>query len=63
MCVPFVRGKVTADVEFGAKVAICMVDGYAFVETLIWDAFNEDVTCASAIDITYDSVDHGLEDH
>lgn len=29
-----VRGKATADVEFGAKVSISIVDGYACVEML-----------------------------
>ncbi len=32
-----VRGKSTAKVEFGAKV----VDGYAFLDELSWDAYNE----------------------
>ncbi len=41
---PIVRGKATANVEFGAKVAISIVDGYAYVETLSWDAFNEGKT-------------------
>ena len=27
---PIVRGKTTADVEFGAKISISMVDGYQF---------------------------------
>ncbi|WP_435050875.1 IS5 family transposase [Desulfoscipio gibsoniae] len=47
---PIVRGKATADVEFGAKVAISMVDGYAFVETLSWDAFNEGVTLQESVE-------------
>ena len=40
---PIVRGKATADVEFGAKIAISMVDGYASIERLDWDAYNESV--------------------
>jgi len=47
---PIVRGKAKADVEFGAKVAISMVDGYAFVETLSWDAFNEGVTLQESVE-------------
>jgi len=34
---PIVRGKATANTEFGAKVAISIVDGYAYVEKLSWD--------------------------
>jgi hypothetical protein len=47
---PIVRGKATADVEFGAKVAISMVDGYAFLETLSWDAFNEGLTLQKSVE-------------
>lgn len=36
-----VRGKKAADVEFGAKVSISLVDGYAFVDKLGWDNYNE----------------------
>jgi len=38
---PIVRGKANAKVEFGAKLDISLQDGYAFIETLSWDAFNE----------------------
>ncbi len=38
---PIVRGKARAETEFGAKVAISMVDGYTFIDHLSWDAFNE----------------------
>jgi len=38
---PIVRGKAKAKVEFGAKLDISLQDGYAFIETLNWDAFNE----------------------
>jgi len=38
---PIVRGKATAPVEFGAKVEVSLVDGYARIEKLSWDAFNE----------------------
>ena len=38
---PIVRGKAKAETEFGAKVAISMVDGYAFIDHLRWDSFNE----------------------
>lgn len=38
---PIVRGKATADVEFGAKISISVVDGYTMIEQLDWNAFNE----------------------
>ncbi len=47
---PIVRGKATADVEFGAKIAISLVNGYAYVETLSWDAFNEGVTLQESVE-------------
>lgn len=39
---PIVRGKAKCDTEFGAKATISMVDGYAFVDKLSWDAYNEE---------------------
>jgi IS5 family transposase len=47
---PIVRGKAAANVEFGAKVAISMVDGYACIEQLSWDAFNEGVTLQESVE-------------
>ena len=41
---PIVRGKARAAVEFGAKVAIGLVDGYSRIERLDWDAFSEGQT-------------------
>lgn len=38
---PIVRGKTKAETEFGAKVAISMVDGYVFIDHLSWNSFNE----------------------
>ena len=38
---PIVRGKAKAPVEFGAKVAISLVNGYARIEKLDWNAFSE----------------------
>ena len=38
---PIVRGKTHANTEFGAKLHISMVDGYAKIERLSFDAFNE----------------------
>jgi transposase, IS5 family len=38
---PIVRGKAGHPVEFGAKISVSLIDGFSFVETLSWDAFNE----------------------
>jgi vacuolar-type H+-ATPase subunit D/Vma8 len=38
---PIVRGKAGAAVEFGAKVAISLENGYSRIEKLSWDSFNE----------------------
>lgn len=38
---PMVRGKARAKVEFGSKLHLSLVDGFAFLDTIQWDAFNE----------------------
>jgi hypothetical protein len=38
---PIVRGKTHANTEFGAKLHISMVNGYARIERLSFDAYNE----------------------
>jgi hypothetical protein len=38
---PIVRGKQTADTEFGAKIAISVENGYSRVEKFSFEAFNE----------------------
>ena len=38
---PIVRGKVRAGTEFGAKLHISLVDGYARIERLDFEAYNE----------------------
>ena len=38
---PIVTGKAKQSTEFGAKVSVSMVDGYAFVEKLDWEAYSE----------------------
>ncbi|WP_390620977.1 IS5 family transposase [Brevibacillus massiliensis] len=47
---PIVRGKVNASVEFGAKIAISLVDGYVRMEKLSWDNFNESTTLNAAVE-------------
>lgn len=38
---PLVRRKARAEVEFGAKVSISVINGYSIIERLSWDAYNE----------------------
>lgn len=38
---PIVRGKSRSKTEFGSKIHLSMVAGYAFLDTISWDAFNE----------------------
>ena len=38
---PIVRGKEGKEVEFGSKLSVSLVDGYAFMDHRSWDAFNE----------------------
>ncbi|MEK8127089.1 IS5 family transposase [Paenibacillus filicis] len=45
-----VRGKAKARVEFGAKIAVSMVNGYAFLDHQSWDNFNESTTLIDVIE-------------
>jgi IS5 family transposase len=47
---PIVRGKASAEVEFGAKVAVSKVNGVYRIETLSWDNFNEGTELIGAIE-------------
>lgn len=38
---PIVRGKTNAPVEFGAKLSISLVNGYAFLDVLSWNPYHE----------------------
>ena len=38
---PIVRGKSKSPVEFGAKISTAVVDGFGFVDTISWEAYNE----------------------
>lgn len=50
---PIKRGKAAAETEFGAKVAISLVDGDAFVDKIGWDNFNEEECLEQAIQSYY----------
>ena len=47
---PIVRGKAGAAVEFGAKVAISLEEGYSRIEKLSWDPFNEAGTLEETVE-------------
>jgi len=47
---PIVRGKAKARVEFGAKIAVSMTKGYAFMDRMSWDNFNESTTLIDVIE-------------
>ena len=47
---PIVRGKENADVEFGAKVEMSIVDGFLRIEDLRWDAYNESTTFQESVE-------------
>ncbi|MFD1675960.1 IS5 family transposase [Alicyclobacillus fodiniaquatilis] len=47
---PIVRGKAKANVEFGAKIAISVVEGYALMEKTSWDSFNEGTTLIESVE-------------
>lgn len=38
---PIVRGKENAKTEFGSKIQMSLVGGFAFIDHLCWEAFNE----------------------
>ena len=45
-----VRGKQNADVEFGAKVKMSVVNGFLRVEDLFWDALNDGNTLQASVE-------------
>lgn len=47
---PMVRGKAGANVEFGAKIAASLVCGYAWIEIVQWDSFNEATTLQASVE-------------
>jgi IS5 family transposase len=47
---PIVRGKVARDTEFGAKITVSLVNGYAFVDKLSWDNYHEGVELKDSIE-------------
>jgi len=46
---PIVRGKTNAYVEFGAKINVSLMNGFAFLDDFSWDAFNEGTRLMSTV--------------
>ena len=46
---PIVRGKANAFVEFGAKINVSLMNGFAFLDDFSWDAFNEGTRLISTV--------------
>ena len=47
---PIPRGKANAKTEFGAKLSVSIVGGYAFADHISYDNYNEGVLLAESID-------------
>jgi hypothetical protein len=47
---PIVRGKAHTNVEFGAKLSMSLVDGWAFLDHLQWDAYHEAADLPGAVE-------------
>ena len=47
---PIVRGKAKAPVEFGAKLDISVEDGFARIETISFDPYNESTVLQEAVE-------------
>jgi len=47
---PIVRGKTNANVEFGAKINVSIMNGYAFLDDFSWEAFNEGTRLMSTVE-------------
>ena len=47
---PIVRGKAGTPVEFGAKIAVSVVEGVSFVDRISWNAYNESVDLVQQIE-------------
>ena len=47
---PMVRNKAGAKVEFGSKLHLSPVDGFAFLDTISWDAFHQGARLAEYVE-------------
>lgn len=47
---PIVRGKASANTEFGAKITVSIVDGFSRIEHFDWENYNESQVLRSSIE-------------
>jgi len=47
---PIVRGKRNAKVEFGAKIQVSLMNGFAFLDDLDWEAFHEGTRLMASVE-------------
>jgi IS5 family transposase len=47
---PIVRGKTNANVEFGSKIQVSLMNGFAFLDDLSWEAFNEGTRLMASVE-------------
>lgn len=47
---PIVRGKARNKTEFGAKLHLSLVDGFAFIDHLEWEAYNEGTLLLNSVE-------------
>src|SRR5690625_5341516 len=47
---PIIRGKANAPVEFGAKLSMSLVNGYAYLDVLSWEPYHEGTYLAQSIE-------------
>ena len=47
---PMVRGKAGKHTEFGSKCSVSLVDGFAFLDHLDWEAFNESLDLTDQVE-------------
>lgn len=55
------RGKLGVNVEFGVKLALSLEDGYARIEHLYWEAFNESTTLVASYERYFERNRYYLE--
>ena len=48
---PIVRGKTNANVEFGSKIQVSLMNGIAFLDELSWEAFNEGTKLKQSVEL------------
>ena len=55
---PIVRGKTGKKAEFGAKIGVSMTGGFAIVDNLSWDAYNESQDLRKQVEYYFDRFGH-----